>query len=404
MQFLLTNSRFLSLGVLLCFGATFGQTYFFGVFQEPISAEYGLTPGSFGLIYLGVTVAGAVTLSGVGHLIDRLPLTAYIAGLWLALLAACLAFASAEPVWLIFPAMFLVRLTGQGLMIHAAMTSMSRYFDAGRGRAVAVAGLGIPLGQAILPALALAIMAGHGWRTAFTVMPLVLVAIALPLSLWCLRGQKARHARWLADQSDEDAAALHLGTRSRRRRDMLRDPYFYRLLPTVFAVPFWVTGYFFFAVQVADSAGLTLLAFSELYWVYGLTAGIVPILTGTLVDRLGGRRLVFLPPPLIAVASTALLLADGTMGAAVYLIFLGLAGGMSLPINNALWAELYGTRYLGEIKATANALAVLSTALAPALLGAGFDIGVDIEAVYGAAVLWTVVAGIILFGPAIRRP
>jgi len=418
MRFLIENGRFLGLGILLCFGATFGQTFFFGVFQHPIAQDYGLTAGEFGLIYLLVTVMGALVLSLIGHWIDRVNLTVYIAGLWAALLMSFLLLSVATPIWALIPAMFLVRMTGQGMMIHAAMTSMSRYFDAGRGRAVSVAALGIPLGQAVLPPLAIMLMTDMDWRSVYQLLPLVLIGLSLPLSMLCLTGHSKRHAHWLAaeaakgDTSESDTSgAADSGANgavsglvpdssgSLRRRDMLRDFRFYRILPSSFAVPFWVTAFFFFPGAVADAMGLTVTEFTEIYWVYAVVAGGVPLIAGSLVDRVGGRRLIFLSPPFIAAAACAALMLDGRVAAASFLACLGLAGGMSVPIINALWAELYGTRYLGEIKATTNALGVLSTALAPALIGAALDSGSGMSIVFLAAIIWVLVAAAALIVP-----
>ena len=44
---------------------------------------------------------------------------------------------------------FLLRLTGQGMMSHIAMTAMGRWFDAWRGRALAISVFGYPVGESV---------------------------------------------------------------------------------------------------------------------------------------------------------------------------------------------------------------------------------------------------------------
>ena len=45
------------------------------------------------------------------------------------------------------------------------------------------------------------------------------------------------------------------------------------------------------------------------------------------------------------------------------------------PVINALLAERYGTKWLGEIKALASPLNVFSSALSPVVMGMMFDAG-----------------------------
>ena len=74
------------------------------------------------------------------------------------------------------------------------------------------------------------------------------------------------------------------------------------------------------------------------------------------------------------------------------MFFLGAAMGAALPINNAMWAELYGTRYLGEIKAMSTSLLVLSTALAPYLLGIFLDWGMNLSTLLIAGIIHAAIA------------
>ena len=54
------------------------------------------------------------------------------------------------------------------------------------------------------------------------------------------------------------------------------------------------------------------------------------------------------------------------------------SGGVSI-VHGALFAELYGTRWLGGIKAIAAAMMVVGSALGPGASGALLDLGVGFE-------------------------
>ena len=61
-----------------------------------------------------------------------------------------------------------------------------------------------------------------------------------------------------------------------------------------------------------------------------------------------------------------------------HFVFLGLVGisnGFSNILGSSTWAELYGVKYLGSIKALTTALMVFATAFGTALFGYLIDIG-----------------------------
>ncbi len=386
MKFILQNGRFLGFGVLLAFLSSFGQTYFIGVYRPPIAEEFGLSNSDFGFYYLMVTIVSAIGLNRLGHIIDRVALVPYTMVLMVATALACVAVGFSHAFAAVIVALMAVRLMGQGMLTHAAMTSMSRYYDRNRGLAVAIAGLGFPLGQAILPPLAVWLMGSHSWRTGWLMFSVALIIIALPLVLWLLKGQQTRHQAWLAQQDADKNAAPDSDGLHQRRRDVLRDQRFYLMLPALIAGPFWITAAFFFAAEFGAHADMSLSDYTRFYGYYAAGSIAAPFLGGLLVDRFGGRHLMPLYPPLFGLSLLAIMIAPHASGVTAFMVLMGLGAGITLPINNAVWAELYGTRFLGEIKSLATSLVVVSTALAPLLVGILLDAGVSLTSVmlYGA--------------------
>lgn len=393
MAFLFGNARFLSFGLFLAFMSSFGQTYFFGVFREPISAEFGLSNSAFGLLYMVVTLGSAVGLGFLGSLVDRVPLRQYAMALIMLLGVACLLLGLSGPLYTVLLAMMVVRLMGQGMMVHASMTSMSRYFDSNRGKAVAIAALGMPIGQAILPPLAVFMLGKADWQTVWTVFALAGPLVGVPLVWWLLRGHETRHAEWLTSQHRPTSGTS--AEKNYRRRDVLGDYRFYLLLPAVLVVPFWITAVFFFAEDIAHAKGWTLQAFTGLYWMYAIGAGMVPLLAGALVDRVGGTRLIPWYPPVMALGLACVLIGGDGLAVGVFLMLMGVVLGLAGPVNNAMWAELYGTRHLGEIKALATSILLVSTALAPFLLGLLLDAGISLTAILTGGVVHSLVGALL---------
>lgn len=379
-------------GALMMFFSSFGQTYFFGVLQPFLRAEYGLSVAEFGRLYLVVTLASALGVAMIGGVIDRIPLRIYALGLAVFMCMSMALFSLSSPLILVIIAMMALRLGGQGLMVHAAMTTMSRYYGTMRGRAIAVASAGIPLGQSLIPALLVLLLTIYPWRDAMLLVAAALPLILLPLVLLTLKGHSKRHALWLADSHAENKALGERAAISLRRRDVMRDWRFYALLPMLTVGPFWVTAVFFYAEQLGELREMDLATLTQYYWLHALGGVFVPLIAGTLVDQRKAISLIWMTPVLIAGTFIYLLIFGG--GLPIFLFLLGIAVWMGSPIHNALWAELYGTEFLGEIKGLVNAMVVVSTALAPFILGELMAYGFS----FGALLYGALIHGVTGFG------
>ena len=402
MSFIQQNFRFLSFGLFLAFLSSIGQTYFIGVYRVPIAEEYGLSNSDFGFYYLMVTIVSAIGLNRLGHIIDRTSLLPYCLVLISAAAAACIAMGFTTAFWMVVVCLMAVRLLGQGLLTHAAMTSMSRYFDRRRGVAVAIAGLGFPIGQAILPPVAVMLMSGYAWRTGWLIFAVGLIAVGLPLVVWLLKGHSVRHEKWLARESAAVTGNATDTVSHKRRADVLADKRFYLMLPALLAGPFWITAVFFFAAEVGAHAGMGLAGYTSYYWLYALGSVMAPFVGGLLVDRFGGQRLIPVYPPIVGAALLSVLLFAGSQGVILFMLLMGFSAGITLPINNAIWAELYGTRYLGEIKSLSTSLAVLSTALAPYMVGLLLDEGVLLQDILLFGAVYCFGAGVLVLPVALQ--
>tara|TARA_B100001057_G_C22005928_1_gene627901 strand:- start:80 stop:424 length:345 start_codon:yes stop_codon:yes gene_type:complete len=84
----------------------------------------------------------------------------------------------------------------------------------------------------------------------------------------------------------------------------------------------------------------------------------------------------------------------------VSFIFLGLIGisnGLANVLGSSTWAEIYGVKYIGSIKALTTALMVFSTAFGTALFGFLIDRGFSIEQIALVAFIYIFISLILLF-------
>lgn len=400
-RFAVENRRFLAFGFLVAFSSSFGQTFFVGVFGPDLRAEFGLSHGDWSLVYMAGTLASALVLPWSGRLIDRLDLRVFTVAVCIGLAAACFVTVTAGHVALLVFAVFLLRQFGQGLMSHTSVTSMVRYFDANRGKAISLGSVGFSAGEAVLPFVAVLAIAAVGWRSTYAAAGVILLVVVVPVALWLLKGhgeRNQRHLDALAAPAFEQAAG-----RQWTRAEVLRDPRFYVLLVGIEAPSLIVTGLFFHHLHLADVKGWTHGWITGNYVVYAVATLATMLVAGRLVDRIGALRLV--PLHLLPLGFGLVVVAafDAPLWASLYLLAMGVTTGLAFTSVVAMWAEMYGVRNIGAIKSLVSATMVFASALGPPFMGVLIDAGVGMDviclifaayAVAGTGLIWAALRGV----------
>ncbi|WP_035271681.1 MFS transporter [Desulfonatronum thiodismutans] len=363
---------------LFALGATaasgFGQTFFVSFFGAEIRQAFDLTHTAYGSLYSGATLCSALLLLRFGGLVDTCTLPR-VTALAIGILAGGCLLVGFAPGALVLAAGFVcIRFGGQGMMSHIGMTTAARYFAAHRGRAVALAAMGFPLAEAVLPAGAALLLLWVGWRVPWVVGAGLLCLLILPVLTFLSRGAPSAHEVASKDHS-EASPGTNLGTdRSRfSRRDVLRDPGYYLILPATLLTPFTVTALFFHQMAFADELGWSLELLAAGFSVYAACHLGALFVAGPMVDRLGAARA--LPLALVPIVTGLVLLASVPSPLIVY-AYLGMVGatqGLAATVSGAIWAERYGVLHLGAIRSMNQAVMVVSTAVSPILLGFFLD-------------------------------
>lgn len=366
--FLRDNAPFLSAGALLTLLSSFGQTFFISVFAGEIRTEFGLSHGEWGTVYSLGTFASAATMVWAGVLTDRYRARALGLAVAVLLCMACLTMALASSLPMLVAAVFLLRFAGQGMSTHIAIVAMARWFVATRGRALATASLGVSVGEAFLPMIAVALMAFVDWRLLW-VAAAVLSLATIPVLVRLLRLERTPQS------VAETTSATGLGQRHWQRRDLWGHGLFWLVIPSLLAPSAFGTAFFFHQVHIAEVKGWSHSALVAMFPLFTSAALAGLVLSGWLIDKLGALRLmpfVLLPMALgfwvMSGAETVWLFGAAMMA-------MGLSQGANSTIPAAFWAEVYGTRHLGAIKSLATAIMVLGTAIGPLLTGILIDKG-----------------------------
>ena len=371
------TARILAFGFVMTFASSGGQTYFIGVFGPAIQHEFGLSHTTWGAIYMAGTLLSALLLPWTGQQIDRVALRRYSMVVCTGLVVAS-AFAAFVPSALfLIVAVFLLRHTGQGLAVHTGTTAMARTFRANRGKALAVATLGFSAGGSILPYLAVLAIAVIGWRATFGSMAVLVAVIVTPLAWWLL-GQHQERPQASLDVS-ADGTSPPPTEQSWTRAQVLRDWHFYLILPAVVAPSIIITALFFHQLELAHAKGWGVDWVTGSYWLYAAGSVAASLAAGPLIDRYSATRV--LPASLIPMLLGVLTVwaFDHFFWAWPYLLLLGLTVGISFTAVTSLWAEIYGVRHFGAIRALATSVSVFTSALGPPTMGVLMDIGVSVE-------------------------
>ncbi len=396
--FLRDNAPWLSAGVLLTFLSSFGQTFFISVFAGEIREGFGLSHGQWGGIYTLGTGASAVLMVWAGGLTDRFRVRSLGPAVLAFLGLACFAMAL-NPVWWLLPVViFALRFGGQGMTSHIAVVAMSRWFIATRGKALSVATLGFAAGEALLPLIFVALMIYYDWRLLWGLVAIIALC-GIPILLGLLRNERTPQS--MARLSLSVGMVGQHWTRGQALRQFL----FWFMVPALLGPAAFNTAFFFHQVHFATVKGMAHVELVAMFPLYTVVSIAAMILSGWALDKVGTARLIpFMQLPMVA-AFVIFGWSDTTATMVLGFFFLALTTGMNTTLPNAFWAEFYGTRHLGAIKAMAAAIMVLGSAIGPGITGLGIDLGLGIEAQYiGVAGYFLFASVMMAIGIARARP
>lgn len=266
------------------------------------------------------------------------------------------------------------------MLIHVAMTSMGRWFDKRRGRALSTAALGLTIGEAILPFSMAVAVASFGWRAVWPIIAVALATVILPLILYFFKDAPQLNAR----QSDAGSNEVHTadGHQSGRewpRSQVLRDPLFWVIFPGLLTMPCVGSLIIFHQGHLADLKDWSQLEFTAFLPVVAVASAFASLTGGALVDKYGAWRMisVYLLPLMLACVGLGYV--QNLIWLPVVLALFGITLGLSGLLISALWLELYGTAHAGSIRSVSMSGMIVASAVGPGVAGVLIDRGISLE-------------------------
>ncbi len=368
------NFKVVLFGFIFTFFSSFGQSFFLGLFNAPIRNELGITHGQFGNIYASATIFSSLVLIWVGKKIDDYRILNYSFFVIILLFLSALFFSFINSIYLLALGIFLMRFSGQGLMSHTSTTTISRFFERTRGRALSTAWFGLSTAEFILPVFITYLLVIYSWRSVWQGIA-ILVILFLPIVI--LNTIKSIQLDSREESKNYDSKKNEI--KSWRRRDVIKDYRFYIVSLNMLAMPWIATGVFVYQSFISDSKMWATYTIPKAFMVYSITSIATLFISGFLVDKFTGRRLIlFMNIPLL-LAMFTLFKFNNEIFAYVFLGLIGVSNGLANILGSSTWAEIYGVKYIGSIKALTTAFMVFSTAFGTAVFGLLIDSGFTIE-------------------------
>jgi len=381
-----------------------------GLFQDPITNEFGWTRTAFTLPMSIGTFAGGLAAVFTGPLMDR------YGGRWVMTVAVILmgiifvAMGFLEAYWQYFTLQFLGRTVVASTFFMIIGVVLPKWFIAKRGRAIGVSALGQRLGHAAFPVMIERMMVFSGWRAAAISLGVTVWATALlPAALLLRRrpedmGQlpdgrmpdlrQAEHASDNVSPPIEDV--------SFKRSEALRTPAFYLLLAALSVQSFVATGINFHWFSYLTGNGVSSGAVVASLAIAPLMGMPASLIAGFVVEKVPPQIVLAIAYVITAVAVGILLIADNAVLAIVFGIVYGSAAGIQITNNQVIWADFFGRDSIGGIRGIIAPVQMFTNALGPLAAALSFDLTGGYKAIFAVGiVLLFVSAGL---AAAARKP
>ena len=384
------SKKVIIFGFIFTFFSSFGQSFFLGLFNAPIRNELGITHGQFGNIYATATIFSSLLLIWVGKKIDEYQIIYYSFFVIILLFLSSLLFSFINSIYFLALGIFLMRFSGQGLMSHTSTTTISRFFERSRGKALSTIWFGLSFAEFILPVLLTYMLVIYSWRSIWQGIA-VLIILFLPLVVL----NTIKKIKLDSREKDQNSSKK-IRIKSWRRSEVIKDYRFYIVSSNMLAMPWIATGVFVYQSFITDSKMWSIYTIPKAFMVYSIASIITLFFSGFLVDKFTSRKLIPLMNIPLFLSMFVLFYFNHELSAFIFLGLVGVSNGLANVLGSSTWAEIYGVKFIGSIKALTTAFMVFSTAFGTAVFGLLIDNGFTIEKIAFISGLYVVISLILL--------
>jgi len=259
-------------------------------------------------------------------------------------------------------------------MSHTATTTISRYFSKSRGKALSTGWFGLSTAEFILPVLIIYFLSIYNWKFIWVSISLVVITF-LPIASYLL----VKNLNLDSRETNIDNKDKVQNIKQWKRIEVIKDYRFYIIGANMLAMPWIATGVFVYQSFILDSKNWGPYVIAQSFMAYSILSVITLFFSGFLIDKFTSRKLlIYMNIPLL-LAVAAIFHFNHPITSFLFLGLIGITNGFANVLGSSTWAEIYGVKHIGSIKALTTALMVFATAFGTALFGFLIDIGFSIE-------------------------
>jgi len=359
-------------GFIFTFFSSFGQSFFLGLFNESIRNELNITHGQFGSIYASATLLSSIILIWVGKKIDDFDVLKFSFFVISLLAISTFTFSKINSVAFLFVAILLMRFSGQGMMSHTASTTISRYFTNTRGKALSTGWFGLSTAEFLMPVTIIYALTIMDWRNIWIIISVAII-LFLPLVSYFL----VKEVKLSSRENDTEVDKENI--KQWKRSEVIKDYRFIIIALNMLAMPWIATGIFVYQSFILSAKNWGEYTIAQSFMVYSIASVLTLFVAGYLIDKFTSRKLLIYMNIPFLISLLILIYFKSPVSSFFFLGLIGVSNGFANVLGSSTWAELYGVKFIGSIKALTTALMVFSTAFGTAFFGLMIDFDFSIE-------------------------
>jgi len=363
-----------SLIVLLVMGTTVSV---YGLYVLPVAEDFNLSRADVNTAFVVGNIGGALLSPIIGRLADTYPVRWVMAFGALCYMFGLVALGLSHNMWISAAVLGIAMpFVIAGVASLGAMTVVARWFEAQRGRAMAITVIGMSLGSVVMAPLVGWLIGEFGWRTAVIGQGIVIGCVFLVL-IYFLRERPGpddieplpKHAKVeqhapLASQRD---------TKPLSTKEILRIAPFWILAAAMALSLGMYQAVAITLVPMVQEQGVDVTTAAGLLSVMGVTGLIGKFALALIGDAFNKSFALALMLLSMAAIVVVIPIPDSYVAIVVLAGMLGLAGSVMLPLYLALLADYVGSASFASANGMASLMLAFSGAIAMRLSGEIYD-------------------------------
>ncbi len=346
-------------GVFVSFASIL--VYTFGVFLKPLANSFHWSRTQVSLAFTLAALTVAACSPFIGRLLDRFPARRVVLPCTIVYAAALGSLAFLTPhLWHLYAVFIVLGIVGNGTTQLGYARVVSAWFDKQRGRALAAVMAGSGLGSMVFPPFAQALISAYGWRVAYAVLGILILAIGVPMA-----------AIFLYEPEDTTSHAQEITTEKVGKS--LWSPAFLGIALSLLLFSFATNGLNAHWAALLTDAGRPAAQAALVLSVAGLAALVSKLSTGYLLDRYRAGRVAAVLVTFSAVGFVLILFTHAQWLSVFSAVLVGAGMGAESDAVPYLLTRYFGLGRFSELYGYTWCVYAVAGATGPVAMGAVFD-------------------------------